>query len=574
MIRSVAALFAILSLFLARSFASEMDVPMKRLPSDVDEHRPIYHFVSPRSWMNDPILFYNDKDQKYHLFYQFSAQSAVWQPPLLWGHAVSKDMIRWKDLPVAIKPSIEDDKLSIFTGSVLANGYKGYPTAFYTGITRLPLDIRADYHWGAETQVLAYSTDPDLNEWTKLPQAVIPGPPKPFTVTGFRDPFVFRSEKLDSMFGKEGGYYMVVSGGLKGKGQATFFYRSYDLVNWIENGKDGKIEPMYWHEMEEESVYFGLNMECASLMEFGEDVMLLFGAQVSTAKHYEHAAIYALGNYTYDADNNVLRYVAEHYSRFDHGYVYAFNQHRLSSDNRVITMGWIPEEGDGKPKFKHAWAGMQTLPREISIEKQTVYNPTTSQPTSVSTLTIRPMKETKLLRKFAQHVAPLKPGSVVTKSSAVDLPTSCSFEVDSIFEVSEANSVFGFKIFKNSNGEEEHATVKFDTSNSTLSLTRYSTPEVEQAYSTQTESGVVPMYHDQSGKPEDVRIRMFVDKSVAEVYVNDKFVLTSRVYPLSKESCGAEFMVEKGNVRVQKMDVWTDIQSVYIQPEQDNLQFS
>ncbi|MCX6866745.1 MAG: hypothetical protein NTV46_11115, partial [Verrucomicrobia bacterium] len=66
-----------------------------------DPYRPLYHFTGVESWINDPNgPIYHDG--KYHLFYQFDPQvpdgKGGWaRSQRCWGHAVSCDLVHWKD---------------------------------------------------------------------------------------------------------------------------------------------------------------------------------------------------------------------------------------------------------------------------------------------------------------------------------------------------------------------------------------------------------------------------------------------------------------------------------------------
>ena len=99
--------------------------------------RPQFHFTPPKNWMNDPngMVYY---DGEYHLFYQYNPEGDKWGH-MSWGHAVSKDLLHWEHLPVALR---EENDVMIFSGSVVADwkntsgfgkGDKPPLVALYTG---------------------------------------------------------------------------------------------------------------------------------------------------------------------------------------------------------------------------------------------------------------------------------------------------------------------------------------------------------------------------------------------------------------------------------------------------------
>ena len=195
--------------------------------------RQRYHFTPPVSWMNDPngLVYYKGL---YHLFYQYNPKSCKWDS-MHWGHAVSEDMIHWKDMPVALKPDQEYDchpEGGCFSGSAVEKD--GVLFLFYTATTQID---------GVVHQTQCIATSKDGMTFEKYPNnPVIKEPPQGFS-NDFRDPKVFKHN---------GKWYMVVGGCI---GSATFdgdgricLYESDDLYNWKYKGNvlesNGKLGTM------------------------------------------------------------------------------------------------------------------------------------------------------------------------------------------------------------------------------------------------------------------------------------------------------------------------------------------
>lgn len=173
-----------------------------------EKYRPLYHHTPLFGWMNDANgLIY--KDGEYHLFYQYNPYGSMWGN-MHWGHSVSRDLVSWEHLPIAL----ERDTLGhIFSGSSVVDfnnsaGYgEGSMISFYTSASDK----------NGQIQCMAYSTD-NGRTFTKYEANPVL---RPFDgLKDFRDPKVFWYEP-------EKKWVMVVSADKEMR-----FYSSTDLKEW------------------------------------------------------------------------------------------------------------------------------------------------------------------------------------------------------------------------------------------------------------------------------------------------------------------------------------------------------
>lgn len=183
---------------------------------NTDYYRPVFHHTPVYGWMNDANgLFY--KDGVYNLYFQYNPYGSKWGN-MHWGHAVSKDMIHWKQ----VQPAIARDTMGhIFSGSSVVDvnntaGYgKGAVVAFYTSASQE----------NGQIQCMAYSTDNGMT-FTKYEDNPIL---TPFDgLANFRDPKVF-------WYAPKKAWYMIVSADKEMR-----FYKSHNLKDWTYISAFGK----------------------------------------------------------------------------------------------------------------------------------------------------------------------------------------------------------------------------------------------------------------------------------------------------------------------------------------------
>ena len=177
----------------------------------VDPHRPQYHFVSPESNLNDPNGLCNWRGN-WHLFYQA-------YPPdhgndrVHWGHAVSSDLIHWRDLPYAIHPGPERN---CFSGSTLVEEER----------------VLAAYYGTDLGIVVASAGDPLLLNWEKLAAPAIPNQPGQVTSGVGAESAAARYRVHDPCIWRAGGTYYALSNGRDPWRPMNFVFRSDDLQHW------------------------------------------------------------------------------------------------------------------------------------------------------------------------------------------------------------------------------------------------------------------------------------------------------------------------------------------------------
>jgi levanase/fructan beta-fructosidase len=171
--------------------------------------------------MNDPngLIYYKGK---YHLFFQHNPFENVWGN-MSWGHAVSEDLISWKELPVAIAC---DDSYAIFSGSAVVDYFNttGFGTLENPAMVAIYTAHKHDD--SHQAQALAYSLDEGLT-WVKYEG----NPVLDLQLDHFRDPKVSWDRTTES-------WLMTV---VLPKERKVSFYSSKDLRNWAHLSDFGPV---------------------------------------------------------------------------------------------------------------------------------------------------------------------------------------------------------------------------------------------------------------------------------------------------------------------------------------------
>jgi beta-fructofuranosidase len=489
-----------------------------------DPHRPIYHYVNPENLLNDPngLCFWQGR---WHLFYQGTPPE---DPRPHWGHTVSDDLIHWRDLPYAIYPNPEE---SCFSGGTLVEDDR----------------VIAIYHGTQVGNMVAVFSDPLLLNWEKLTgQAVIPipeqdGSPQSYTVF---DPCIWK---------KDDAYYSLSAGTLPdGPGghrvAADFLFRSVDLKNWE-----------YLHPFIEEDRYtlVGDDGACPYFLPIGDRHILPFFSHMSGGQ-------YLLGDYDKERD----KLVVTSGGRFNFG---AFGPSGVHAPSAAPDgQGGVIVIFNMNPGFPtEGWNQIMTLPRRLTLAGDDV-------------LRMEPVGDIESLRYDHKRIE----GMELPANQELVLEGIAGNAMELNLEIEPENSPMVELTVLRSPNREEHTRIAFfkdrgfrvqypstqpgavlasgdpvvgrhgqpratQFHESLLTLDTSYSSTLPDALSRAPETAPLLL---EPGEP--LRLRVFIDRSVVEVFASGKQCVVARVYPGREDSTGISIRAQGDSARLVSLDAW------------------
>ena len=468
--------------------------------------RPQFHFTPELNWMNDPngLVFWNGE---YHLFYQHNPLGNSWGH-MSWGHAVSRDLIHWQHLPIAL---YEEYGVMIFSGSCVAdqNNSSGFGTsenpplvAIYTG-----------HGQGRQTQDLAYSLD-NGRHWTKYEG----NPVLDLQLADFRDPKVFWHQESQR-------WVMVVSLAVEKKLQ---FYSSTNLKDWellSEFGPAGAQDKLNW--------------ECPDLFELpidGESGKSRWVLEVDMGNGSiagGSGGEYFIGAFdgkSFVPDSRESQWV-------DYGrdfYAPVSWNHIPDSDGRRIWIGWMNNwETNLVPT--NPWRSAMSIPRQLKLRRVG----------DQLKLVQSPVRElTELRGQNWQEINLLIDGD-----QFLETPSSMGprLEILAEFQLQTAKE-FGFKL---ASGASQQTVVGYRVESQELFVDRTQSGEVS-FHPAFPGIHVAPL----SARNGVVRLQILLDDSSVEVFGNDgEVVITDRIFP-DPEQAAIQLYTREGSALLNSLQIW------------------
>lgn len=485
-----------------------------------DPHRPRYHLMPPDGFWNDinGTIYWKGR---YHVF--FLGRLAPDLATILggkdsdharetWLHASSRDLVHWIHHPPALVP--------VFDGSM--------PRGIYSGdmMDNMPVPTII-VHVPGQGTCLYTAEDDELIRWRPHPKnPVIPAAGAPPEAVIF-----------DPCGWKDGdNYYALV--GNKNKtpgyeGDSTTLFCSRDLEHWEYRGPFYKSDRRWTEEY--------MDCACPDFFPIGDRHMLI---------SHVHRPWNHLQYYIGRLDKNAERFLPE-----QHGFMswpggsICAPETLLDGKGRRIFWGWIMETKSNT----NGWSSVASLPRVLSLAAD-------------HSLRIEPAPELEVLRHNPRHRenVTLRAGQELMLEG---VRGDC-LEISAVFEPGDA-AEFGIKIRCSPDGAEQTAIIcapaaqalKTELSKSTLDPSvRYACMNADWAKERDipedkrfaTEQ-VAPL----ALKPgEPLRLRVFVDRSVVEVYANERQCITQRIYPTRPDSVGVALFARGGTAKLSSLDAW------------------
>jgi len=498
-----------------------------------DRYRPIYHFVSPESLLNDPngLCYWQGK---WHLFYQGYPPEDKRQH---WGHAVSTDLIHWRDLPYAIYPSPER---AVFSGSTYVEDNR----------------VIAIYQGTAVGNMVAVSDDPLLLNWEKVSgKAVIPAK----SATGFSQPY----SVFDPCIWKKEGVYYSLSGGRRARSDGGHFgtaslFKSKDLATWE-----------YVHEFVEGDRFTqnGDDYACPYFWPIGDRYIMPFFSHMSGGQ-------YMLGDYDVEMD----KFRVSSHSKFNFGAASPSGVHAPSAtpDGKggvIIIFNMNPGKQTGE------WNQIMSLPRKLTlVGKEELHQ--------------EPAGDIESLRAGKQSIGVMKlPANkevVLNKinGNAMEISAEINLKGSQLVELNVLRSPkreeFTRIIFYKNKGFSKGLDYRSGEGTAVMPADliplatgekpgprptnpRMSLISIESSFSSTlpdvqvraAETAPVLLNED-----ERLKLRIFIDKSVVEVFVNGKQCVAMRIYPEREDSKGVSILSHGQDAELTSIEAW-QMKSIY-----------
>jgi len=456
---------------------------------------------------------------KYHLMYIFQDPKRP-HGGHCWGHLSSTDLVNWTFHAPSVVPNPGDPDKGIFSGNAFVNK-EGVPMLCWFGIDA--------------GVCVATAEDDDLIRWKKHPKNPIIPIPKP------GQPGHGMYKVWDPYLWLEGDTYYCLLGGnqLPNKKDTLYLCKSSDMVNWTP------LHPFYEHPDPTWTIE-GEDCSCPDFFKLDDKRVLLCISHKVGARCY-------IGRY-----ENEKFYPEQHVRMNWPGGTFFAPESLLDPQGRRIFWAWVMDPR-AMPTQRATGSGTQSMPRVMWLDKD-------------GTLRIAPAKELEALRRNPRKVEPLD----VAADSEVTLPNVSGDCLELGIEIDPGRAAkVGLKVRCRPDGKEETA-IWYDRAAKKLIIDMSkSSRRKDVAYFNEP----LQFYFDRKNprttveapfelrEGEPLKLRVFMDKPMLEVFANDRQCVTQQIFPEGRDALGIKVCAQGGEAKVVGGDAWDMAAAKFVDQE-------
>ena len=478
-----------------------------------DPYRSLWHIniSEGRGYPFDPngAIFHNGI---YHMWYIY--QSNLENPYThngkkifkehRWQHISSKDLFHWRWHSNSLLPNFEHDEIGVFSG----NAFKAKDG-----------NIVISYHGlGSDGNSVAFSDDVNLNRWSKSEN-------NPIAKLGW-DPHMWYDDEKE--------IYFQISGNKPSSNNKPILYSGNDYKLPLK-----EVGSFMAYDMPDVEAHEDIS--CPDFFKLQDKWVLVLISHSRGARYY-------IGEWK---DN---KFFPESHKRinFPGGPIFA-PETLLDDKGRRIMWAWLY---DGKTreniKNKGVSDGVMSMPRVLSLSKDKM------------SLRMKPPKEIENLRynySTVNNEFILEPNKNLFLENIKGNSIELYVEIDS-----KKAKKFGLNVLSSRDGNEhtkifidkDQSLLGIDVSRSSAQNPKYSQYMMIKGDEYKNKTTKVQSAPFKINDGEIIKLRIFIDKSIIEVFANDGMQsITQVVFPTNEDSVHVELFSDDSEIIVKKINSWS-----------------
>lgn len=482
-----------------------------------DIYRPSYHFIIPfdLGYPGDPNApFY--ANGFYHLFFIYNSRKDSYR----WGHAISGDLLHWSFLKDALIPDEIDG--GIYSGGCLLDDDNSLLVAYWAlGRTEKDGGIR-----------LAKALPPLYEDFVKLDGYAIKS--SEFGIFRSKEGAELACADPSNIFKIKNSYYL-----LTGNKPLLDKYRNKEGIDeCLKGDRCDLFESKDLKHFDFKHIFYNRKID-NSFTDISEDCMCPYFGIIPNKKGentnkyimlflaHNTGSQYYVGHF----DENNLKFEIESHGRMSFKDNCLFAPEAMRDKNgRLLVFNWLRDNQDDdlERELSKGWSGIHSIIREMWLNED-------------GSVGIEPITEMNNLRVNEKSY-------LISENSHEEISLSnvhCEIE----FETTCAEGNNGLKLYYN---ENDYVDICVDSINKKVVIDNLNSNSKGRLIKDEAPFDI--------NIGEKIKMRIFIDGSVIEVFVNSKQAVTRQVFPPNFDNLKIVVDTKGKNVNIKLFDLSPCIQ--------------